>query len=201
MESGILSTDLKVELSKSRLEACKIDTWMLLNKLKLNKDKIELLVISSLHRARPPLSHIHVCDERVLASPRAGNIGVLFDESLSMVPQVTAMCSPLSIISVKLGSFINISPLMQPSFLFKLLFTSKLDYCNSLLYGLPEEVIKQLQRVQNAAARVVTLSLQVLSYYTCSCESSLALDLSPDWIYNTYRYFRQTSPWTCSCLY
>ena len=91
MESGILSTDLKVELSKSRLEACKIDTWMLLNKLKLNKDKIELLVISSLHRARPPLSHIHVCDERVLASPRAGNVGVLFNESLSMVPQVTAM--------------------------------------------------------------------------------------------------------------
>ena len=65
---------------------------MLLNKLKLNKDKTELRVISSLHRARPPLSHIHVCDERVLASPRAGNIGVLFDESLSMVPQVTAMC-------------------------------------------------------------------------------------------------------------
>ena len=37
------------------------------------------------------LSHIHVCDERVLASPRAGNTGVLFDESLSLVPQVTAI--------------------------------------------------------------------------------------------------------------
>ena len=75
-----------MELSKYRLEACVLEnyTWMLLNKLKLNKDKIELLVISSLHRARPPLSHIHVCDERVLASPKAGNIGVLFDESLSI---------------------------------------------------------------------------------------------------------------------
>ena len=67
-----------MELCKCRLEACvrEIDTWMLQNKLKLNKDKTELLVISSLHRAPPPLSHIHVCDERVLASPRAGNIGV-----------------------------------------------------------------------------------------------------------------------------
>ena len=64
---------------------------MLLNKLKLNKDKAELLAISSLHRNRPPLSHIHVCDERVLASPRAGNTGVLFDESLSLVPHVTAI--------------------------------------------------------------------------------------------------------------
>ena len=75
-----------MELSKYRLEACVLEiyTWMLLNKLKLNKDKPELLVISSLHRARTPLSHIHVCDERVLASPKAGNIGVLFDESLSI---------------------------------------------------------------------------------------------------------------------
>ena len=35
---------------------------------------------------------------------------------------------------------------------------SKLDYCNSLLHCLPKHVIKQLQRVQNAAAPVVTLS-------------------------------------------
>ena len=35
---------------------------------------------------------------------------------------------------------------------------SLLDYCNSLLYGSPKYLIKQLQRVQNAAARVVTVS-------------------------------------------
>ena len=33
--------------------------------------------------------------------------------------------------------------------------TSKIDYCNGLLYGLPDCEIAKLQRVQNAAARLL----------------------------------------------
>ena len=36
--------------------------------------------------------------------------------------------------------------------------TSKLDHCNSLLYKVPKNVIKKLQSVQNAAARLITRS-------------------------------------------
>ena len=35
--------------------------------------------------------------------------------------------------------------------------SSKLDYCNSLLYGIPKYLVCRLQRVQNTAARIVTL--------------------------------------------
>lgn len=34
--------------------------------------------------------------------------------------------------------------------------TSKLDNCNSLLYGLPDFMIDKLQSIQNAAAWVIT---------------------------------------------
>ena len=36
------------------------------------------------------------------------------------------------------------------------LVTSKFDYYNSLIYGLPMHLIKQIQHVHNAPARVVT---------------------------------------------
>ena len=36
--------------------------------------------------------------------------------------------------------------------------TSKLDHCNSLLHNVPKNVIKKLQSVQNAAARLITRS-------------------------------------------
>ena len=94
----------------------------------------------------------------MLASPKASSIGVHFDESLSMVSQVTAICKSafyhlrnISLIR-KYLTFDAAQPLVHA------LVTSKLDHCNSLLHGLPKHVIKQLQCVQNAAARVGTVS-------------------------------------------
>ena len=34
--------------------------------------------------------------------------------------------------------------------------TNKIDYCNSLLYGMPENMINRLQKLQNIAARILT---------------------------------------------
>ena len=39
--------------------------------------------------------------------------------------------------------------------LVQVLVISRLDYCNSLLAGLPVSVIKPLQRIKNVAARLV----------------------------------------------
>ena len=39
--------------------------------------------------------------------------------------------------------------------LIRALISCRLDYCNSLLYGLPVYQLAKLQRVQNAAARLI----------------------------------------------
>ena len=42
---------------------------------------------------------------------------------------------------------------------------SKIDYCNSLLYGIPDKLLNRIQRIQNYAARVV-LRLHKFSHIT-----------------------------------
>ena len=39
--------------------------------------------------------------------------------------------------------------------------TTNLDYCNAILYGLPEVLLNRLQLVQNRAARIVTFTKTV----------------------------------------
>ena len=59
--------------SVTQVESCvrDMDRWMSCNKLKLNRDKTELLVISSKYRPRPSLDSIVVGDHRVNRSDKA----------------------------------------------------------------------------------------------------------------------------------
>ena len=74
--------------SLSRVQSCICDitNWMTLNKLMLNSDKTELLVLNACHRPRPPLS-ITVGRDVIHASHTAKNIGVSFDEFPTMGKQ------------------------------------------------------------------------------------------------------------------
>ena len=42
--------------------------------------------------------------------------------------------------------------------------SSKLVYCNSLLYGIPKYSVSRLQRVQNTAVRIVTLTITPIMF-------------------------------------
>ena len=62
--------------SLSRVQSCisDITNWMTSNKLMLNGDKTELLVLNACHRSGPPLESITVGRDAIHASHAAKNI-------------------------------------------------------------------------------------------------------------------------------
>ena len=79
---------------KSAIEDCinDIDLWMLENKLKLNCGKTEIIVLSSSYLPHPVLNNLVIASDIVDFSNIAKNIGVIFNNSLSMVHHFTAVC-------------------------------------------------------------------------------------------------------------
>ena len=135
-----------INLSDTKLVNCvrDMDAWMLSNKLKWNKDKSEVLVISSSHRPRPPLSSVDISNETVSCSPSARNIGVIFDQSLWMVPHVSAVCKSSFFHLRNIGFIRKYLTYDAAKIILRALVVSKLDYRNSLLYGLPSYLIRKL---------------------------------------------------------
>ena len=152
------STPAEQAGSISRIEVCvsEIDSWMVSNKLKLNRGKTELLVLSARHRPPPSIEYIDVSGERIKPTSSARNIGVIFDEHMSLDKHVTNICKACFFHLRNISKTRDCLSQADTGKLVHAFITSKLDSANSLLYGLPTFLIDRLQNVQNAAARIMT---------------------------------------------
>ncbi|CAB4034341.1 Hypothetical predicted protein [Paramuricea clavata] len=86
----------------------------------------------------------------------ARDLGVWLDSNLKMSCHITKTCGAAFywLHNIKrISKFLSRENLLTVIHAF---VTSRLDYCNGLLYGLPNTELIKLQRVQNAAARLVT---------------------------------------------
>ena len=86
----------------------------------------------------------------------AKNIGVWFDNIMSMSKQVKAICKKAFYDLRNIASIRRFLSQLHCEILIHAFVTSALNSCNTLLYGLPQCQIKKLQHVQNAAARLLT---------------------------------------------
>lgn len=141
-----------------RLNKCLVDirSWMSTNFLKLNSDKTELLLIGNPKRlAKISNFQLTIGDSTVKPSTSARNLGVLFDDSLSFKAFTLKSASAAAFYIRSLAMIRDHLPRDLTSSLCASLVLSRLDYCNSLLTGLPKCTLRPLQLAQNMAARLV----------------------------------------------
>ena len=142
----------------AQIEMCvkEIDLWMIKNRLKLNGNKTELLIIKSRNDLSPIIENIEVSNSTIQPSTSAYNIGVTFDEHMSMTKHITNISKSCFFHLRKIARIKDYLSTSDIRTLVHAFITSKLDNCNSLLYGLPKFLIDRLQNIQNCAARLVT---------------------------------------------
>lgn len=128
------------------------------NKLKLNDEKTEFLVMSSKFHQQKVADHneIEVDSASIAASFSARNLGVMFDCTLSMKEQVKKICQSVFYHVRNVNSIRKILSDDSAATIIHALVTSRLDNGNALLYGINENLLTKLQLAQNAAARVLS---------------------------------------------
>ena len=135
----------------------------------MNDSKTEAIHISSRFvnvSAMPPLT---VGTSSINTSDSVRNPGVIIDSHISMSEHANSICRSVTIAIRKIG---QIRPYLNQGYTERLVhvfITSRLDSCNSILYGLSDSQIMKLQRIQNTTfvARLVAKTWQ---HHSCSAE-------------------------------
>ena len=130
--------------------------WMYSNKLKLNAEKTEVLPVASTSRlSSVGRDSVDIGGKRIPFRSSVRNLGVHLDQTLSMQQHISSVCRAAYL---ELRRIASIRPYLTQSATAQLVssaITSRLDYCNSILAGLPLKQISRLQRIQNNAAKLV----------------------------------------------
>ena len=136
-----------------------IAAWMRSNFLKLNGDKSEYLIFGSaknLNKLNVRL--IYIDQASVSRASHAKNLGVIFDSNFTLEAHINKLCSNVFYHIRNISKVRAYLSRESTERLVHATVTSRLDMGNILLHGLPQKLVSKLQRVQNAAARLVTLN-------------------------------------------
>lgn len=133
-----------------------IGEWMSSSRLRLNTAKTQVVWLGSRQQLQK------VCTREVMTSApftvaeTARNLGVEFDSELTLSAQVNAVCRSSYYHLRQLRPVARSLTTDAAGTLIHAFISSRLDYCNSLYYGITNRLLQRLQCVQNAAARVLT---------------------------------------------
>ena len=139
---------------------CDVNAWANANMLKLNDNKTELMLVTSKrtkHLHGLPTS-IAIGNAQIPFKQTVKNLGFTLDCHLTMNAHVSNIARTCYFELCCLASICRFLTSIATATLVSAFVLSRIDYCNSLLFGSTHDVTSHLQRIQNYAARVIISS-------------------------------------------
>lgn len=133
-----------------------IQNWMTQNKLQLNGNKTEVMLVGTKHRLSSiSVTSVQLGQNTIPISDCVKNLGVHIDNTLSMQKFISHTAQSCFFQLRRISGIRKFLSTEATAKLVTSLILSRLDYCNAVLSGLPSSAIHSLQRIQNSAARLI----------------------------------------------
>ena len=139
-----------------------VKAWATANMLKLNDSKTELMLVTSKrskHLHNLPTS-ITIGSAQIPFKQSVRNLGFTLDCHLNMNAHVSNIARTCYFELRRLASISRFLTSTATATLVSAFVLSRIDYCDTLLFGSTHDVTSQLQRIRNYAARVILCLLR-----------------------------------------
>ena len=155
-----IKDDSDTTSAMGKIQECLADVkrWMLDNKLKLNASKTKVVLFSPrrLNSFTLPIPIVFGGKDLPVLK-QIKSLGVIFDSEMNMQKQVNRTISSANSHLYRISKVRNKVSKNVAASLVNALVISRLDYCNSLICNLPKKLLYKMQKVQNAAAKLILL--------------------------------------------
>ena len=166
------------ETNVNSLEYCfnSVRQWFLLNGLQLNPDKSEAIQLGTAAKLRSGyrVSDISLGDHRLTLSSSVKTLGVQIDRALSFTEHVDTVCKSSRFHINALRHIRNCVDLETAKDIASSIVGSRIDYCNSLLYGISNANQHKLQLLQtrwlessHVPGNMITLRRSYVTFTGC----------------------------------
>ena len=140
------------------LDKCATDLkiWMTENRLKMNNNKTKFIIFGS----KPQLDKcktkaLNVNNTEIEHADKIKYLGVTLDQRLNLKQHMTSKCQTAMLNIQQIKNIRHLLTQEATEILVLGTVMSHLDYCNSILAGLPDVDIFKMQHIQNIAAKIV----------------------------------------------
>ena len=99
-------------------------------------------------------------DTKIPFSDKARCLGVIFDSFMNLEPHITQVCTVAYMHLSNVRKIHNMLPDEAASQLIHACINYRIDYSNSILYGMPDTILSDLQRIQNTTAQIINRYLK-----------------------------------------